>query len=123
MQTTERSTLAELAGVSEAELEAMVGPDPLRPSRSRWRLYAKDNEMPIWAVIGHLGAIAGTTDLERIDRAAIEQLAEERDISVAEVAAALHYYQQNRCLIDDLLEANEAAVLRPHERPSRAVRP
>ena len=105
---TDSRTLEDLAGVSPEELEAMVGPDRHRPGRARWRLRAE--EMPIWAVIGHIGAIAGTTEPDKISPSTIAEVARERDISVAAVAAALHYYRHNRCPIDALLEANAAAL-------------
>jgi hypothetical protein len=106
MSVTE--TLEQIAGVDAATLEAMVGPDPHRPGRARYRLLAE--QVPIWAIIGHIGAIAGTTEPEDIGPDTIAAVARERDISEAAVAAALHYYLCNRCPIDALLEENAAAL-------------
>src|SRR5688572_10803201 len=96
-------TLERIAGVDSAALDAMVGPDRHRPGRARYRLLAE--QVPIWAVIGHIGAIAGTTEPDDIGPDTIAEVARERDISETAVAAALHYYSGNRCPIDALLEA------------------
>ena len=101
-------TLEQIAGVDAATLEAMVGPDRHRPGRARYRLIAE--QVPIWAIIGHIGALAGTTDPNPIVPNTLAEVARERDISETAVAAALHYYVRNRCPIDALLEENAAAL-------------
>ena len=110
MQTTDAGALALLAGANAEELEAMVGTDPHRPGPDRWRLIAE--QIPIWAIIGHLGAIAGTTELAAITRQHIAQVALEYDVSEKAVLAALHYYRRRGCAIDTLLEANAEALER-----------
>jgi hypothetical protein len=108
METTHLSTPKQRPSLSTEELEAMVGPDRHRPGRARWRLITE--EMPIWAIIGHIVAIGETSEPDDLTPAVIAQVAEERGISFAAVTAALHYYQHNRCPIDTLLEANAAAL-------------
>lgn len=104
MQTTDAPLLERLAGANLSELEAMVGPDPHRPGPARWRLIAE--QVPIRAVIGQLGAIAGTTDLAQISPHHLAEVALDYDLSEKAVLAALHYYQRRRGAIDALLEAN-----------------
>jgi hypothetical protein len=108
MHTTDVHTPDPIA-VGVADLEAMVGPDPHRPGPARWRLLVE--QMPVWAVVGHLGAIAGTTDPDAIAPESIAEVARERDIPVAAVLAALHYYRGNRGAVDALLAANAAALV------------
>lgn len=45
-----------------------------------------------------------------IEPKAAAQVAEERDVSIAAVAAAVHSYRLHRCSVDALLEANPAAL-------------
>lgn len=109
MQTTDAPILERLATADLTMLEAMVGPDPHRPGPARWRLLAE--QVPIRAVIGQLGAIAGTTDLAKITPSHVAEVALDYDLSEQAVLAALHYYRRRRGAIDALLEAN-AEVLR-----------
>jgi hypothetical protein len=102
------TTLEQIAGVDAATLAAMVGPDRHRPGRARYRLIAE--QVPIWAIVGHIGAIAGTTEPDEIDPDTIAAVARERDIPETAVAAALHYYVHNRGPIDALLEENAAPL-------------
>ena len=102
------NSLEEIAGVDAATLEAMVGPDRHRPGRARYRLIAE--QVPVWAIIGHLGAIAGSTEPDEIGPDTIAAVARDYDIPEVAVAAALHFYIHNRCPIDALLEANAAAL-------------
>ena len=104
MQTTGTDQLEQISGLSIDALEAMVGPDPHRPGPARWRLLAE--QIPIRAIIGHIGAIAGTTEPDLITPEIMAQVAEDYDVSLAAVAAALHYYRHNRGAIDGLLAAN-----------------
>ena len=89
-------------------LRRMVGPDPHRPGPARGRLLAES--VPVWAIIGYVGAIAGSTEPDAITDSVIAKVAADYDVSEVAVLAALLYYEEHRCAIDALLEAN-AAVL------------
>ncbi len=89
-------------------LRRMVGPDPHRPGPARGRLLA--GSVPVWAIIGYIGAIAGSTEPEAITDAVIAEAAAAYDVSDEAVRAALLYYEEHRCAIDSLLEANAAAL-------------
>ena len=108
MHTSRARPLDQVTGVGTADLEAMVEPDRHRPGRARWRLRAE--QIPIWAVIGHLGAIGGTTEPEKTSLETMALVAREYDIPPVAVAAAMHFYAHNRCPIDALLEENAAAL-------------
>ncbi len=86
----------------------MVGPDPHRPGRARGRLLAES--VPVWAIIGYIAAIAGSTEPDAISEDVIAQVAADYDVSHEAVQAALLYYDENRCAIDALLEANMAGL-------------
>ena len=88
-------------------LRRMVGPDPHRPGPARGRLLAES--VPVWAIIGYVGAIAGSTEPNAITDDVIAEVAEAYDVSSEAVRAALLYYEEHRCAIDSLLEANAAA--------------
>ncbi len=102
------ATLEEVGGVDSAILESMVEPDPHRPGQSRYRL--RTENIPIWPLLGQIGAIGGTTEPEKITPQTIAQVARDYDIPTVAVAAAVHYYVHNRCPIDTLLEENAAAL-------------
>ncbi len=86
----------------------MVGPDPHRPGPARGRLLAES--IPVWALIGYIGAIAGSTEPDAITADVIAQVAVDYDVSQEAVQAALLYYEEHRCAIDSLLETNAAAL-------------
>lgn len=90
------------------DLRRMVGPDVHRPGPARGRLIAE--QIPVWAIIGHLKAIADTTDRTTASDEAIAQAAIDYDVRREAVLAALLYYDEHRCAIDALLEANAAAL-------------
>jgi len=46
--------------VGPGDLRQMIGPDEHRPGSARARLLAE--QIPVWAVVGHIGALAETTD-------------------------------------------------------------
>jgi hypothetical protein len=94
--------------VSEDELRQMVGLDKHRPGSSRGRLIAE--QIPVWALIGYMGALAGTTEPTAITDEVIAQVAADYDISKVAMKAALLYYSEHRCAIDTLLEENAAAL-------------
>jgi uncharacterized protein (DUF433 family) len=72
--------------------------DPWRPGSAQARL--KDYGIHIWALIGHLPAARGD----------IRVVAEDYQIPVEAVEAALAYYTRHRGAIDAKLEANAAYV-------------
>jgi uncharacterized protein (DUF433 family) len=90
------------------DAEQMIGPDVHRPGPARARLIAE--QIPVWAVIGYLQAVAGASDLSAITDETIDQAAVEYDITIEAVLAALRYYREHRGAIDGLLEANAAAL-------------
>lgn len=89
------------------DLRKMVGPDKHRPGSDRVRLIAE--QIPVWALIGHVGALAGTTEPDAVSDEVLTQVAFDYDIPNEAVQAALLYYREHRCAIDTLLEANAAA--------------
>ena len=106
MQANNRPTNSAIADPDH--LRRMVGPDPHRPGPARGRLLAE--QIPVWAIIGYVGAIAGSTEPDAITDDVIAQVAADYDVSQEAVQASLLYYEDHRCAIDALLEAN-AAVL------------
>lgn len=86
----------------------MVGPDKHRPGPDRARLIAE--QIPVWAIIGYIGALAGTTEPDAISDEVIAEVAVAYDISPEAVQAAVLYYREHRGAIDTLLEANAAAL-------------
>ena len=93
---------------SAADLDRMVGPDPLRPGPAHWRLLAE--QVPVRAIIGQIAAEGGTTEPDAISPEVVASVARGYDISVDAVRAAIRYYARNRCFIDDWLMANGAVV-------------
>jgi len=93
----------------DTDLDSMVGPDRHRPGPARAHLIAE--QVPVWAIVGHIGAVGGTTDPDAITAATVAQVAHDYDISDAAVDAALHYYRTHRGAIDALLAANAAALV------------
>ena len=104
----EASSRQGIGGAGAEVLRRMVGPDPHRPGSARGRLVAE--QIPVWAIIGHIGAVGGTTEPDQVSAETIAQVASEYGISEAAVAAALLYYKEHRGAIDALLEANAAAL-------------
>lgn len=90
------------------ELERMIGLDVHRPGFAHARLLAE--QIPVWAIVGHIKAVAGTTDPAAITDEAITRVVADHDITREAVYAALLYYQEHRGAIDALLEANAAAI-------------
>lgn len=94
--------------VDTDDLRRMIGPDKHRPGAARSRLLAE--QIPVWAIIGHIGAVAGTTDPGAIRDEVIARVAADYDVPSEAVDAALLYYQEHRGAIDALLAANAAAL-------------
>lgn len=90
------------------KLRRMVGSDKHRPGADRWRLIAE--QVPVWAIIGYIGALAGTTDPDAVNDEVLAQAAYDYDIPFEAVQAAMLYFREHRCAIDTLLEANAAAL-------------
>jgi hypothetical protein len=106
MQANNRPTNSAVADPDH--LRRMVGPDPHRPGPARGRLLAES--VPVWAIVGYVGAIAGSTEPDAITDDVIAEVAEAYDVSHEAAQAALLYYDEHRCAIDALLEANAAAL-------------
>lgn len=103
------STKRPPAAVADDEhLRRMVGLDPHRPGPARGRLLAES--VPVWALIGYINAIAGSTEPDAITDSVVAKVSVDYDVSEKAVRAALLYYDEHRGAIDALLEAN-AAVL------------
>lgn len=96
------------ASVDTEELRRMVGPDPHRPGTAYGRLLAE--QVPVRAIIGYIGAVAGTTNPEAITEEVIADVADAYGIGIPAVRAALLYYAEHRCAVDTLLEASAAAL-------------
>jgi uncharacterized protein (DUF433 family) len=94
--------------VGAVDLKRMVGPDPHRPGPARARLLVE--QIPVWAIVGHVGAVTRTTDPVAITDEVIARVAADFDIRREAVQAALLYYQEHRGAIDALLQANAAAI-------------
>lgn len=105
MKATTRQQRA--TDVDLGNLRRMVGPDRHRPGVERGRLIAES--VPVWAIIGHIGAVGDTTDPGAITDEVIAQVAFDYDIPLEAVEAAILYYQEHRGAIDALLAANAAA--------------
>ncbi len=86
----------------EAKINDMIRryiePNPPRPGVDEARLV--ESGVAVWAVIGYLQAAAG--DLRRV--------AEDDDIPLEAVRAALAFYERHRAAIDARIEANAAVV-------------
>lgn len=96
------------ANVDVSDLRRMIGPDEHRPGPARARLKAEN--IPVWAIVGHVGAVLSTAGpADRTDEI-IARVATDYAIRQEAVLAALLYYQEHRGAIDALLEANAAAV-------------
>lgn len=105
MKATTRRQRA--TNVDPDDLRRMIGPDQYRPGAERARLLAE--QVPVWAIIGHIGALAETTDPGAITDEVIAQVAFDYDVPPEAVDAAVLYYQEHRGAIDALLAANAAA--------------
>ena len=104
MRTSKRSQL----GTDVVALERTIGPDVHRPGPARARLLAE--QIPVWAIVGYVAALAGTTDTAGLTDDVLARVAADYAITPEAVAAAMLYYRKHRGAIDALLEANEAAL-------------
>jgi uncharacterized protein (DUF433 family) len=94
--------------VGAVDLNRMVGMDPHRPGPARARLLVE--QIPVWAIVGHVASVARTTDPVTVTGEVIARVAADFDIRSEAVEAALLYYQEHRGAIDALLQANAAAI-------------
>jgi uncharacterized protein (DUF433 family) len=88
-----------------------VEADPHRPGPARGRLV--DEQIPVWAIVGQIRAISGVDDLfaqKKVDRVfeTIVQVADDYDVSIEAILAAVAYYRMHREAVDALLQANAA---------------
>lgn len=97
-----------VAESNTADLDRWIGPDPHRPGPARARLLGE--QVPVWAIVGDTGALAGTTEPAAIPDEVVAEVARGYDIPNEAVWAALQYYARHRGAIDALLEANAAAL-------------
>ena len=81
---------------SDRLIERYIEPDPYRPGPGEARL--KDFGVPVWALVGHMNAVHGR----------VAQVAEDYNLPVEAVEAALEYYRRHQATIDARLEANAA---------------
>jgi hypothetical protein len=98
-----------ISQLGDDELRRMVGPDPVRPGPSRYRIYMEDWHLPIWPIIGQLKHVTKQDEPAAWDTHIIAETAKEWGISLDAMAAALLYYKEHRCAIDAWLAENEAA--------------
>jgi len=101
-------TIQQCAEEDAAGLERMVGTDPHRPGSADARLVAE--QIPVWAIVGHVTALASASTPGEITEATINAAAHDYDIPPVAVVAALRYYDRHRAAIDARLEANAAAL-------------
>ena len=71
-----------------------IEPHPWKGGAAEARL--KVGKVSVWAIIGHLGGEDG--DVRRV--------ADDYDVPIEAVEAALAYYREHRAVIDDRLAAN-----------------
>ena len=71
-----------------------IEPHPWKGGAAEARL--KDSMISVWAIVGHLGGDDGD----------VRQAADDYDIPVEAVEAAVAYYREHRAVIDDRLAAN-----------------
>lgn len=90
------------------DLKRLIGPDSHRPGPAWARLRVE--QIPVWAIIGHVGAVAGTTEPTAISDEVLAQVASDYDIPAESVLAALLYYHEHLAAIDALLNANATAI-------------
>lgn len=79
-------------------IETYIEEDPERPGPSEARLV--DSGVPVWAIIGTLRLSEGPMDHLAL------QVADEYDIPVEAVTAAIRYFEQHRIAILGRLAAN-----------------
>lgn len=94
--------------LSVDDLRRMIELDERRPGPARARLIVE--QIPVWAIVGYAGALAGTTESASMTDEVITRVAVAYAIRREAVQAALLYYGEHRRAIDALLEANVAAL-------------
>lgn len=81
----------------------LVVPDPHRPGPDRFRL--ADQGIAVWAIIGHLKALAAEFTPETITQAAVDFR-----VPVTAITTAIAYYLEHQAAIDTRLAINSAAA-------------
>jgi len=69
--------------------------NPNKPGRAEARI--ANALVPVWALVSYLPAVNGD----------LEQVAEDYEIPIEAVEAALAFYDRHRAIIDDRIRANE----------------
>jgi uncharacterized protein (DUF433 family) len=92
-----RNTATESSELEDADLIARwIEPDPNRPGA--YNVWIVEYCIHVWALIGHLEAVDNCVD----------RVAEDYDIPVEAVRAAVDYYRAHKEIIDARLAANAA---------------
>jgi hypothetical protein len=78
-----------ISQLGDDELRRMVGPDPVRPGPSRYRIYLEDWHLPSWPIIGHLKHVTHDAAPEEWDADTLGHVAKEWSISLDAMAAAV----------------------------------
>lgn len=81
-------------------VEQHLEPDPHKIGPAEVRL--RSTGAPVWAIIGHLPAVAGD----------VNQVAHDYEVPVEAVIAAIVYYQQHKDIIDWRLGQNQGEPVR-----------
>jgi uncharacterized protein (DUF433 family) len=87
------SAEARVTGARRDLIERYIEPDPHRPDDARLR----EHGVSVWTLVGYWRDVAGE-DVERV--------AEDYEVPVDAVRAALAFYENNRTLIDARLALN-----------------
>jgi hypothetical protein len=104
MATTEIMNRADEDAVEVAQrkdpatLASLVELDPDQPVADQARLV--DSGVAVWAIVNHLGNVAGREIGDKVDAGAIAQTARDYEVPVVEVVAALAFYRKHRSGID-----------------------
>ncbi len=87
-------------------LRRMVIPDRHRPGPAFGRL--RQEQIPVWAIIGYVEAILDATGAGAVTEDVIARVSRDYDVQPDAVLASLLYYEENRSAIDVILEQNSA---------------
>ena len=93
---TEASTQNSSVNDDDTLVAQWIEPDPNRPGA--YNVWVVDYCVHVWAIIGYLEAVSGN----------IDRVAEDYDLPVDAVRAAVAYYRQHKEIIDARLAANAA---------------
>jgi uncharacterized protein (DUF433 family) len=79
-------------------LAALVELDPEQPVADQARLV--DSGVAVWAIVNHVGNLAGEEIAGNVDAMTIARTAYDYDIPAVDVVAALDFYQRHRAEVD-----------------------